>query len=216
MNLNLLETVSTANISDAMDKLNLDGILEGIKLQNNMNMKIYGKAITVQFTDIIIENPMPLAIDAISKANEDNIIIMTSNGNLEVAIWGGILSTSAKLKGIQGTILDGVCRDIDEIDEINYPMFSRGVAIKSPRNRLYQVSVNDQIQINNIIINPEDLIVADSNGVVVIPKEKIEEVITLTIEIAKLEKQIVDNLESGEAVDESGEFKYMDFLNLKD
>ncbi len=111
---------------------------------------------------------------AIYEAPEGSIIVAQSN-TMDYAVIGGNVALIAKKRGIRGFIIDGLVRDIGEIRENKVPIFARGV-IPMPGGKKNAVPVNIPIIAGGISINPGDIIVADEEGVAVIPRDNAEEI----------------------------------------
>lgn len=111
---------------------------------------------------------------AIYEAPEGSIIVAQSN-TMDYAVIGGNVALIAKKRGIRGFIIDGLVRDIGEIRENKVPIFARGV-IPMPGGKKNAVPVNIPIIAGGISVNPGDIIVADEEGVAVIPKDNAEEI----------------------------------------
>jgi len=128
---NLIESfrkLSTPNISDALDRLEIKGGCEGI---------------------------LPII-------QVGDVFVLDNSGRTDCTVWGGILSVTAKLKGIAGTIIDGVCRDVEEIYEQKYPIFSRGRFMVTGKDRVQLEAMNIPICIANVQVKPMDIVVADA------------------------------------------------------
>lgn len=102
-------------------------------------------------------------------------IIVAQTGSMDYAVSGGNVCAIAKGLGIAGFVIDGVVRDIGEVKEIKFPIFGRGV-LPMPGIKKEAVRVNTPIVAGGINVNPGDIIVADEEGVAVIPKAKADEV----------------------------------------
>jgi regulator of RNase E activity RraA len=111
---------------------------------------------------------------AIYEAPEGSIIVAQSN-TMDYAVIGGKVALIAKKRGIRGFIIDGLVRDIGEIRENKVPIFARGV-IPMPGGKKNAVPVNIPIIAGGISVNPGDIIVADEEGVAVIPRDNAEEI----------------------------------------
>ena len=132
--------------------------------------RISGPAFTVNM--IAGEN---LALHrAIYEAPAGSIIVAQSN-TMDYAVIGGNVAMIAYKRGIVGFVIDGVVRDIAEIREGKIPVFGRGV-LAMPGSKKEAVAVNTPITAGGIKVNPGDIIVADEEGIAVIPKDKAEEI----------------------------------------
>lgn len=113
-------------------------------------------------------------------------IIVAQSGTMDYAVSGGNVCKIAQKRGIAGFVVDGVVRDIAEVREARFPLFGRGV-MPMPGSKKQPVPLNIPIECGGIEVNPGDIIVADEEGVAVIPKESAEEVYTKAK--AKAEKE---------------------------
>ena len=136
--------------------------------------RISGPAFTVEM--VAGEN---LALHrAIYEAPVGSIIVAQSN-TVDYSVIGGNVALIAKKRGITGFVIDGTVRDIAEIRENEVAIFGRGV-LPMPGGKKNAVPVNVPITAGGISVNPGDVIVADEEGVTVIPKDKAEEIYTQT------------------------------------
>jgi len=191
------EKYSTCNISDALDRLNLKSGIWGIRSFYDCE-KIVGTALTMRLTaEGMTKNKSHIGADVIELGSEGDIIVIDNAGRLDQNCWGGILSVAAIQKGIEGVIIDGAFRDVDEVKELDYPIYARGVIPRTARGRFIQESYNKIIQCGGVQVRPGDVIMADENGVVVVPKEKVEEVLEVAKELLQKEKYIMNQLKKG-------------------
>lgn len=200
---NLIESfrkLATPTISDALDKLGIKGGCEGI-LPIIQGSKIVGPAFTLKYIPVGVKKGT--VGDYIDLAQPGDIFVLDNGGRTYCTVWGGILSITAKLKGIAGTIIDGVCRDVEEIYEQKYPIFSRGRFMVTGKDRVQLEAMNIPICIANIQVKPMDIVVADDSGVLIIPQEKAEEVLGLSQNIAEKETQIEKAVKEGLSLQEA-------------
>ncbi|MBS0185566.1 MAG: RraA family protein [Proteobacteria bacterium] len=189
----LLLNFSTPIISDALDILGINGGLEGITPLIS-GQRIVGEAFTLEFKEVK-EGEMGPAAEFIDEVEKGKIIVISNHGRDFCTVWGGILTYVAQQRGIAGCIIDGACRDIDEIKQANFPMFCRTTYMKSGKNRVYLSSKQQKIQIENTAIFPGDIICADDSGVLCFPYNKIDEVLTIAQQIKDMEERIILDLE---------------------
>src|SRR3990167_752449 len=133
-----LNEYSTPCISDALDSFGINGGLEGI-LPLNRGVKIVGPAFTLNY-QLVDPNEGGVAGEFIDEVEPGSVIVIANNGRLSCTVWGDILSIVAKNKGILGTVIDGCCRDVEEITKVNYPIFSKSAYMKSGKNRVKLVA----------------------------------------------------------------------------
>ena len=156
-------------------------------------MRICGPAFTVQtrLGDNLIVHK---ALDMLKPG--DVLIIATGGNNTTGGLWGGMMSASAKQKGCAGMITDGAIRDSMLIKELNFPVFSRGLNVKGTTKAL-PGKINHSIMICGVIINPGDLIFADNDAVVVVPREQAQEIYDKTMAREIKEAELLKKIQSG-------------------
>lgn len=189
--------LSTANLSDALDKVGLRGAVGGIRPMYACP-RIVGRAVTVKIMAAgMLKSEHHLGVHAIDTASSGDIIIIDNHGDTENNCWGEILSMGAKMKGVSGVVVDGAARDIDMCEEFEFPVYARGTVPITARGRIMQESVNEVIRIGNVQVRPGDIVMADINGVVIIPVEKLDEVLEVAEQISQKEELMVAELKKG-------------------
>jgi regulator of RNase E activity RraA len=153
---------------------------------------------TMKIKPVGLEQPTQhLGMPAIEAANAGDIIVIDNAGRPDISTWGGLLSLSAKLKGLSGVVIDGACRDIDEARDLGFPVYARGVVPMTARGRVMQESFNQEIQFAGVQVRPGDLVIADGSGVVIIPKEKEEQVIEAAEAVFQKEAEMAAGIRKG-------------------
>jgi 4-hydroxy-4-methyl-2-oxoglutarate aldolase len=143
---------------------------------------------------------------ALHLAQAGDVLIVGGSPNCEGALWGELMSISAQLKGLAGTIIDGPVRDPVEIQTLEYPVFCRRF---HPRRVAKETlgNINIPIHIGTLSVNPGDFVVADANGIVGMSPARVHESIKLATEVAEKENRIKAQLRSGATL--------FDILNLQ-
>jgi regulator of RNase E activity RraA len=191
--------VSTCNVSDALDKLDLPCGIFGIKPTYDCP-KVVGTAITMRVVPYGPNNPEGhMGVDPLSVAESGDIIVIDNSGRIDQNCWGEILTYSALQLGVAGAIIDGATRDVDIIKETGFPVYARGIVPHTARGRNVQGDYNCLVQIGGVQVSPGDLIMADVNGVVVIPQDRAEEVLAVSLELFHRELDIVEQIKSGQS-----------------
>jgi regulator of RNase E activity RraA len=124
-----------------------------------------------------VPNPYELELRAVDTCGVNDVFIAAAGGSTRSAIWGELLSTAAKNRGCVGAIVDGLTRDTEHILEMRFPVFARGMSPYDSQNRQRVVDLDVPVEIGGVRIAPGDLVIADADGVVVVPREVEEEVI---------------------------------------
>ena len=177
--------VATASVADAVDMIvGKRGYMDySIKPRIN-SKKVVGPAVTILEGSTEEVLPPTHALDAIDESPEGSVIVIGINGEPNVAVWGGLMTAGAVVNGLAGAILDGGVRDIIEIRrDYDFQIFSRSVSPATTLGRFKTLSSNEPVECGGILVNPGDLIVADLDGVVAVPKEHVHAVLEKAIEI---------------------------------
>ena len=184
-----LSLFSAATICEALG--NKGNLPSGIK-PIAANMKICGPAYTVQ----TMPRDNVLLHRAYAYAKAGDVLIANCSGFYEAGYWGDLMSLGAKTKGINGLVIDGCVRDAGDIEAMGFPVFSRGLCIRGTSNH-GDGTLNEPIIIGDVLINPGDIIVGDRDGVVVVPFNKIEEVIEKAVAREAKEERTRTELRKG-------------------
>ena len=177
--------VATASVADAVDKIaGRRGYMdEAIKPRINEN-KIVGPAVTVKEVPTEEFLPPTLALDAIDESPEGSVIVIDIDGEANVAVWGGLMAAGGTANKLAGAVLDGGVRDITEIKrDYGFQVFARSVSPGTTLGRFKTISSNEPVVCGGITVNPGDLIVADLDGVLVVPREHAEAILEMAKEI---------------------------------
>ena len=192
-----LAKLDTCAVSDALDSLALKGATWGVRPLWQCP-RIVGRAVTMKIKPAGLQQPTQhLGTAPIEAAKAGDIIVIDNGGKLEFSCWGGLLALSAKLKGLSGVVIDGASRDIDEARELEFPVYARGAVPMTARGRVIQESFNQEIQFAGVQCHPGDLVIADGSGVVIVPREKEEEVVAAAETIYQKEQEMADGIRKG-------------------
>ena len=198
--LDRLAKLDACGLSDALDHLGIAGATVGLRPLWDCG-KIYGRAITVLVGPKTDAKPAHhLVSPAIEEGDAETILLIANEGDKNVSCWGDILANAACAKGIRGVIIDGCCRDIDPNREIGFPVYGRGVVPVSARNRLVQYSHGEPINFANVTAHKGDYVLADGSGTVIVPADRIEEVLDIAERLATREAAMVAAVRSGRSV----------------
>ncbi|MGB6129707.1 MAG: RraA family protein [Psychrilyobacter sp.] len=163
-----------------------------------LEMKLVGRAMPVNMIDVYGEQKAPFGLltEALDQIEEGEIYI-AHGGNKRCAYWGEILTATAKKRGANGAIINGYHRDTPKMLEQNFPVFSLGRYAQDSSVRTKVIDYRCSIEIGKVWINPGDLIFADLDGVLVIPREVEEIVVKKALEKARGEKLVRKEIENG-------------------
>lgn len=170
-------------------------------------MKIAGRAMPVLEADVfsegsptargpLAEKPFGLMMEALDDLREDEVYIATG-ASLRYALWGGLMSTRARHLKAAGAIVDGYLRDSWEIEKLGFNVFSRGIYAQDQAPRGKVIDFRCQIEIGGVVIVPGDLVFADREGVLVIPKAAEAEAIRRALEKVRTESKVATAIRDG-------------------
>jgi regulator of RNase E activity RraA len=197
-----LGALDTNTISDALDFMGLEGATFGLGPLWNCP-RIVGRASTVKLGPKQNRKSTPHLISPVIDAvTSDDRVLVISGGSEGISCWGDILANAAKQKNILGTIIDGLSRDIEGSESINYPLYGRGITMISARNRVIQIDSGCPIQVAGVTVHESDYVLADRCGSVFIAAKKISQVMDLAEKIDARQTSMVNAVRSGKSVAE--------------
>lgn len=189
-----LGRLDVASASDAMDKLGVPCGLLGIHAVVP-DKHICGRAFTVHYVpNGVIKGNVG---DFLDDVQPGQVVVIDNGGRLYCTVWGDIMTFVATTKGIAGTVIDGVCRDIPGIKENNYAIFSKSTYMVTGKDRVTVDYVNRPVAISGVQVCPNDIILADDTGVVCIPDALAEKVADIAENIEKTEQAIIAEVKNG-------------------
>jgi regulator of RNase E activity RraA len=136
--------------------------------------RVVGTALTVRLPDGDLECIVP----AVDMLQPGDVLVIDHGGRDSLACWGDLTALAAKMRGCVGVVVDGAVTNIAELREYGLPTFARGVAALGGRRIGDGGGVNVAIQCGGVAVHPGDLVVADDDGVVVIPPPRLDDVET--------------------------------------
>ena len=197
------EGLDTAGVSDALDKMDIHGQAIGIMPLVNYTSVVIGAAFTVKY--VPAGKPAGTVGDYIDNVEQGDVIVIDNNGRLDCTVWGDILTQYAGIRKIAGTVIDGVCRDVNKAIRDEYPIFSCGRFMRTGKDRVEVESINHTVNIGSVRVEPGDIVIADASGVVIVPHKLAKEVAQIAHEIEKVESAIRQRITAGDSIHEARE-----------
>ncbi|VCU68394.1 4-hydroxy-4-methyl-2-oxoglutarate aldolase [Pigmentiphaga humi] len=197
----LFAGLDTPAVSDAMDKLGLHGQALGIMPLADYPQTVVGPAYTVQYVPATV--PAGSVGDFIDDVAEGDVIVLDNDGRADCTVWGDILTQYAGLRGIAATVIDGVCRDVGRALGDNYPLFTAGRFMRTGKDRVQVESVNATVTVGTVRVAARDIVVADANGVVIVPRGRAREVAETARRIEAAEAGIRERIAQGATLGEA-------------
>jgi 4-hydroxy-4-methyl-2-oxoglutarate aldolase len=188
-----LEAMSSGQISDAMEALNMRrSVITGFMMLAPHGSKIVGPAVTLRQmpknADDVRETRMTRHQELSRKiAKTGDVVVVDNGGRLDTATWGEFHGYACKQNGVAGAIIDGATRDGPEIRASGFPTFVRGMTPVTSKWDLKTASINEPVMVGPVQVNPGDIVFADETGVVVVPAGRMAAVLRKAIEIREAE-----------------------------
>lgn len=151
------------------------------------------------------DNPYELAIKGVDQLQKDSVIVATSIDLINTGIMGELTATAMRARKSRGAVIDGFTRDGRKLLSMNFPTFARGMSPIDTTGRVRVVDIGCAVTIGGIIINPGEIIFADYDGIMVIPKTIEKEVIDKTIQRVNEENLVRNHLAAGGTMAEAWE-----------
>jgi regulator of RNase E activity RraA len=193
--------LDTPAVSDALDKLGLHGQALGIMPLANDAQTVVGPAFTVKY--VPASNPAGTVGDFIDDVAPGDFIVIDNDGRTDCTVWGDIMTQYAGIRGIVGTVIDGVCRDVSRALSDSYPMFTAGRFMRTGKDRVQVEAVNGTVAIGTVRVSARDIVVADANGVVIVPRGRAREVAQAARNIEAVEARIREQISQGSTLREA-------------
>jgi regulator of RNase E activity RraA len=192
--------IDTATLSDALDKLGLVGQCHGLT-PRDPDFQLAGRAFTILYGPAA--SPAGTVGDYADDVEPGQVIVLDNGGRTDATVWGDILTEIAHRRGIAGTVIDGVNRDVHLCRELRYPVFSRNAYMRTGKDRVQVEGVGVPVTIGGARVAPGDLVIGDADGVVVIQREHEDAVLDAAEQILEAEKGIREAIRAGMRLDEA-------------
>jgi len=181
--------VATASVADSVEKVcGRRGHMDH-ELRPRINEKrIVGPAVTVLEGPTGEFLPPQHALDLIDSAPAGSVMVIAIEGDANVAVWGGLMTAGSYARGLAGAVLDAGVRDIYEIRrDYDFPVISRSVSPGTTLGHYKTLGANIPVRCGGVEVRPGDIVVGDLDGVVVVPRERAEDVLRMAQDIDKRE-----------------------------
>ncbi|MEU0312881.1 demethylmenaquinone methyltransferase [Nocardioides sp. NPDC006273] len=192
-----LGTLDTCAVSDALDALGLPGAALGIHSVTGRH-RVSGRAVTVELVAAgTVESPRHLGTAAVDASGPGDVVVVAHDGRTHVSGWGGVLSAGARKRGIEGIVVDGAVRDVDEATDLGLAVYARAGVPVTARSRVVERGWNVDVTVAGVDVAPGDYVVADGSGVVFVPAAHIQTVLDKAELVAAKERAMVAKVHEG-------------------
>lgn len=200
--LSRLSALDTCVLSDALTAEGLPGTLSGLGPVAG-NRSFAGRAVTVDLGPATAAvTSRHLCTAAIDSAGPGAVIVVAHHGVTEAAGWGGVLSQGAVRAGVEGVVVDGAVRDVDETRELKLSVHAAAVTPRSARGVVVEHGWGCEVDVQGITVAPEDLVRADGSGVVIVPAAKADQILAVAERLAEKERAMAAAVRAGISMSE--------------
>src|SRR5258708_2400610 len=176
--------LDTTAINDALDRLGIAGQCLKIKALDP-KFRLAGRAFTILYGPA--GNPPGTVGDYIDDVPVGGVVVLDNGGRENATVWGDILTWVAQTRGIAGTVIDGACRDTALARELGYPIYSRSYSMRTGKDRVQVEAMGGPVNIGDARVEQGDILRGDADGVVCLPREHEEQILTIAEEIDHVE-----------------------------
>ena len=198
--------VRSAMVSDSLDVLGVRNNAMSVSVSAlRPHMRAVGLAATVQFvpdSQYDLKDPYGDGIDFLDTLQVGEIAVLATGGDCLSAFWGELFSAAAKGRGATGVVADGPLRDTQQVVDLDFPAFGQGSRTYDYKGRMRIEAIRIPVICGGVQVNPGDGVIADSDGIVVVPAEHLAKVSELANARAATEKTVLQDLLSGKSVRE--------------
>ena len=205
----ILLRVSTATLCTLLFKRNLKYMfIQGVSRLNVKPKRLVGPAYTLRYiparedldTLEVFKDPNHPQRAAVEKVPEGHVLVMDCRGDASVASAGSILATRLDVRGCAGLVTDGGLRDAEEIAELDMPVFCAKASAPTNLTKHHGVDLNVPIGCGEVAVYPGDVLVGDGDGVVVLPKDLVEELANEADRMDKFEGWVTARVREGRTI----------------
>jgi regulator of RNase E activity RraA len=199
------DALSSAVLADVLDALgHRSSALPADIRPLRPEWRLFGRAATLSAIPVAVEprHPYAVELECIDALRSGDVLVATTHGDRSSALWGELLSTSARAHGAVGAVIDGLTRDTTRIIEMGFPVFAAGYCPLDSKGRLDGIEHGLPIRIGSCVVRPGDWVFSDVDGIVVVPAELAETAFARALEKVTAENRVRAELARGRSVRE--------------
>lgn len=192
--------IGTSTWSDALDEVGIAGIVEGI-VQRSGSGRMVGFAVTARQVPGRLDefDKAEFAVGRLVAATGPGRVLMVDMGGEPISTLGGLASYASRRREAAGVVIDGACRDVDEIRATGLWLASRWVTPRTGKRRLRLQPLGVPVVIGGVAVAQGDLVVGDDTGIVVVPRARLDEVLARALRILAVDEAVEARLRQGES-----------------
>jgi 4-hydroxy-4-methyl-2-oxoglutarate aldolase len=198
--------VETGSVADAIEQLYGEKMYMKHDMRPLFLTKFAGPAVTVMMKKEEHKEGAAASsgmLDAIDKAAPGSVYVMVVEDGLDIAGMGAIMATAMKYRGLTGAVIDGGLRDVHQVRRLQFPVFSRSIVPSTSIGHYRFAGVNVPVTCAGVRVNGGDIIVADEDGVVVVPKGRAAEILKKSQELDDTEHRMLPFVEKFKSISEA-------------
>jgi regulator of RNase E activity RraA len=189
---------STGNIADAVEEATGARGFMYHDMKPVFKAKIVGRAATALLRPVLRHDQRKYpnyALQVLDEAPPGSVLVYVLENGLEIAGMGNLMATTAKVRGLEGAVIDGAARDVEEVTRIGFPIFSRAISPATSVGRYVSVAKQVPVTCAGVTVKPGDYVVGDPDGVVVVPQEAAARVVALIEQYDEKESKMIPIIE---------------------
>ena len=189
---------STGNIADAIEEATGARGWMSADMKPIFDSRVVGRAATVVLRPVLKNDARKypnLALELLDQAPAGSVLVFVMQDGIDIAAMGNLMGTTAKVRGLAGAVIDGSVRDVAELRRIGFPVWSRRISPATSVGRMVGAEKQVPVKCGDILVNPGDYIVGDTDGVVVVPAAAAERVIELLKQYDDKESKMIPIIE---------------------
>jgi regulator of RNase E activity RraA len=188
------QKTTVASVADAVDQVTGQRGFMYHDMRPLFKAKVVGPAVTALLRPSLKASAAAgpsHSLLAIDEADPGSMVVIVVEEGLDISGIGGLMATACKVRELAGAVIDGAARDVDEIEALGFPVFSRSITSATSVGRYVSVGKNIPVQCAGVTVNPDDIIVGGTDGVVVVPRAQAAQVLDIAQKIDEKEAQMV-------------------------
>jgi regulator of RNase E activity RraA len=194
------EKLTAAVVCDALDAMGLRRQSPRVPLRPlTIPGVLVGRCKPTLWADMAHPDPRPyeLELESVDGCRPDDVLVCAASGSVRSGVWGELLTTAARNAGCVGVVVDGSVRDVARMRQMGFPVFARGTCVYDSKDRQRVIDLDVPVEIDGVLFEPGALVIADEDGVVVIPRDAEAEAIRRAWEKVHAENEVRDAIRAG-------------------
>lgn len=190
---------------DALDQIHVEGLVQGIPMQSGSG-RICGFATTArQIPGRLHEfEKAEFAVGRLVDAAQPGRVLVVDVGGQPISTMGGLAAAGAKTQGVEGVVIDGACRDVDEIRNLGLWLASRHVAPTTGKGRLKLLPIGVPVMVGGVHVEQDDLVAGDETGIIVIPRKLLDDVLPRAEKLLAADQAVEVRMKAGMSFSAAG------------